>query len=92
MNAISDAVSNALVQGLVRSSDKPTWPTDHSTGLESLFLPTTDVETRQQDMHETLLIVPAAGGEQTPIELHIDNCHRRCVALYDTQQIVQFGG
>lgn len=40
---------------------------------------------------ETLLIVPAT-AERVPLELHIDNCHRRCVALYDTQQILQFGG
>jgi hypothetical protein len=40
---------------------------------------------------ETLLIVPAT-ADRVPLELHIDNCHRRCVALYDTQQILQFGG
>jgi hypothetical protein len=36
----------------------------------------------------TLLIVPPAAG--APLELHIDSCQRRCVALYDSQRIVQF--
>ena len=82
---IADMLSDALLQ--------------HSSGLMDRLMPDLLPDTpsarllepnAQPPMHETILIVPA--GAQTPLELHIDNCHRRCVALYDTQRIVQFGG
>jgi hypothetical protein len=59
----------------------PGWPETPSASHEqSIKLPA---------QHETILIVPSSA--HVPLELHIDNCNRRCVALYDSQRIVQVG-
>lgn len=35
----------------------------------------------------TLIVVPPDHG---PLDLHIDNCQKRCVALYESQRTMQF--
>ena len=79
---ISDVFSDALLQHTALVSKLFPVSPDGTAVLE---------HRQQQDTHETLMIVPS-GVEQPPLDLHIDNCHRRCVALYDTQRILQFGG
>jgi hypothetical protein len=39
--------------------------------------------------HQTNLTLPSA--QEGRLDLHVDNCRRRCVTISDSQRILQFG-
>jgi hypothetical protein len=40
------------------------------------------------DAHQTNLTLPSA--QEGRLDLHVDNCRRRCVTISDSQRILQF--
>lgn len=85
MHAVVEAVNDALLQ-----QSSSVLGQFLVAGLLPNAQPVNGASQPSATLHETFLIVPA-GDQHMPLELHIDNCHRRCVAFYDTQRVVQFG-
>jgi hypothetical protein len=44
------------------------------------------------DAHQTNLTLPTVHtSKEGTLDLHVDDCHRRCVTISDSQRILQFG-
>lgn len=63
-----------------------------STDFMSKLLPAPlDFTSDDHASRDSMLLLLAPSSPGTPLDVHIDHCQRRCVTLYDSQRVVQFG-